>query len=279
MRRRTRPGCRRRASSPCPARSHRDDVVLEVVDRCLPGRDERGNDVAAHVVIGIRVLGVGTDGIDEHLGGEDVVAHRRERHGGVVRRSGRVRRLLEELGDVARGVAVDAAECRCLGARYADAGHRDTGTGIDVLLHHLLGVHAVHVVRTEHDDVLGILVVHEVHGLEDGVGTAGVPAGPEPLLRGHGGDVLTRETRQPPGLGDVPVERVRLVLGQNAQPQIAGVDEIAQHEVDQAVRTTERDRGLRAIGCHRIQAFALTSGEHDSEYMRLGPHNSQPIRL
>jgi hypothetical protein len=36
------------------------------------------------------VVGVGADRVDEHLGGEDVVAHRDERRIGIVVRAGRL---------------------------------------------------------------------------------------------------------------------------------------------------------------------------------------------
>ena len=80
---------------------------------------------------------------------------------------------------------------RRLGAGHPDAGHGGAGAAFDVELHHLLGVHAVHVVGAENHDVVGIFVVDQVHRLVDRVGGAGVPARAEALLRGNRGDVLT----------------------------------------------------------------------------------------
>ena len=151
-------------------------------------------------MVGVVVVGVGADRVDQHLGGEDVVAHRRERLLGIVGGARRIGRLLDELADAARLVGVDAAERGGLGARHPDTRDRRARPALDVELHHLLGVHPVHVVGTEHDDVVGVLVVDQVQRLVDRVGRAGVPARPEPLLRGHRGDVFAGETGQPPVL-------------------------------------------------------------------------------
>src|SRR5690625_4215969 len=67
-------------------RGSRHDVVLEVVDARQPALDEPRHDAAAHVVLGLRVLGVHAQRLDERLGGQDVVAHRGEH---LVRGAGR----------------------------------------------------------------------------------------------------------------------------------------------------------------------------------------------
>ena len=227
-------------------------------------------------MIGLVVVGVGTDRVDEHLGGEDVVAHRDEGLLGIVGSARRVGRLLDEAANAAGLVGVDAAERGRLGTRYPDAGHRCTGAAVDVELHHLLGIHPVHVVSAEHHDVVGILVVDQVQRLIDRVGRAGVPARSESLLRRNRGDVLPRQTAQPPVLRDVPVQRMRLVLGQHADAQIPGIDQVRQHEVDQPIGAAEGNRGLGAVRGERIQPFALAPGHDDAEYVWQLPHGSKP---
>ncbi len=249
-------------------------VVVEVVHRRHPVGHQSRDDVAAHVVIGVVVVGVGADGVDEHLGGEDVVAHRRERLLGVVGRARRIGGLLHELADASRVVGVDAAEGRGLGPRHPDSRDRRPRTALDVELDHLLGVHPVDVVGTEHDDVVGVLVVDEVERLKNRVGRPGVPARTEALLRGHRGDVLPGKPGQPPVLRDVAIQRMRLVLRQNADPQVSGVDQIRQHEVDEPVGAAEGNRRLGSIGGQRIQTFALTAGQDDAEHVWQFPHVS-----
>ena len=141
----------------------------------------------------------------------------------------------------------------------------------DVLLDHLGRVHPVDVVGAEDDDVLRPLVVDEVEALEDGVGAALVPARPEPLLGRHRGDVVAEQVGHPPGRGDVPVEAVRLVLREHAEPQVAAVDQVGQHEVDQPVLPAERHRGLGPVGRQRHQPLALAAGQDDPEDASASP--------
>ncbi|SHU57310.1 Uncharacterised protein [Mycobacteroides abscessus subsp. abscessus] len=183
-----------------------DQVGVEVVDCRAAVGHQPGNDVTAHVVVGMVVIGIRADHVDEFLGGEDVVPHRDEGRIGIVRSTGRIRRLLHELANAPSVVGIDASERTRLGAGHPDArdGHRCSTFYVKV--QHLLGVHPVHVVGTEHHDVLGILVEDQIERLMDGIGATGVPARAESLLSGHRGDVLPRQTRQTPVLRDVPVQ-------------------------------------------------------------------------
>ena len=124
-----------------------DLVARKVVDVRLALRHKVRDDVAAHVVAGILVLLVFQQRLNERLGGEAVVAHRRVGHLRVVQGAGRVGGLFQKLGDRAVVVRLDAAERVRLRARYPDASHGGGLAGRDVVLHHLRGVHAVHVVR------------------------------------------------------------------------------------------------------------------------------------
>ena len=145
-------------------------------------------------MIGLVVFGIGTDGVDEHLCGEDVIAHRDEGLLGIIGSARRIGRFFDEAQNAAGLVGVDTPERSRLCTGNPDAGHRCTGAAVDVVLHHLLGVHPIHVVSAEHHDVIRILVVDQVQRLIDRVGGAGVPARSETLLRRNRGDVLTRQT-------------------------------------------------------------------------------------
>ena len=82
-------------------------------------------------------------------------------------------------------------------------------------LEHLIEVHSIDVIRTNHDNVVRPLIAEGVHGLEDGIGAAGVPALTQSLLSGYGGYVATQQGRHAPSLRYVPIKRVRLVLSQH----------------------------------------------------------------
>jgi hypothetical protein len=125
--------------------------------------------------------------------------------------------LLEELPDPGRRSRLDVDHPELVGQRdrLPDRGHRAGRATLDVLVDHLREVHAVDVVGTHHDHDVRLLVTQQVERLEDGVRAAEVPVLADALLRRHRRDVVAEHRRHPPRLGDVPVEAVRLVLGQH----------------------------------------------------------------
>ena len=96
-------------------------VAGEVVHVRGTAVHEIRNDVAAHVVHRGLVGGVDLERLDQRVGGEHVIAHRRVRDVRVVRHRRRVGRLLEESGDVDAVVGrLDHAERRRVLARHPD---------------------------------------------------------------------------------------------------------------------------------------------------------------
>jgi hypothetical protein len=129
----------------------------------------------------------------------------------------------------------------------------------------------VDVVGAEDDDVLRPLVVDQVEVLQDGVRRPEEPPLAQPLLRRYGRDVVAQQVRQPPGLGDVAVEAVRLVLRQHRDAQVSRVHQVGQGEVDEPVNRTERHRRLGSVRGERHQPLALTTGQHEPENLGLSP--------
>jgi hypothetical protein len=222
-------------------------------------------------VLAVVVRGVGAERVEQGLGGEDVVPHRGERLVGAVGQPRWVGGLLQErLDPPSVGRRLDHAERRGLLPGDRDAGDGDPGPAVEVLLPHLLGVHPVDVVGAEHDDHVGAVVVDEVPRLEDRVRRPGVPARAEALLSRDRRDVVAEQRAHPPGGGDVTVQTVALVLGQDGDVQDAGVDQVRQGEVDQPVEPGERDRGFGPVGGERSQPLALTTGEDDPHHLGVG---------
>ena len=215
-------------------------------------------------------VGVGGDRVDQRVGVEDVVAHRGQHLvGGVGQALGSLgfsRKSRIEFGVVRAATSMtpnwSASE---IGWRIAATVH--AGAGVDVLVDHLREVHPVDVVGADHDDDVGPLVVHQVEALEDRVGAAEVPVLADPLLGRHRRDVVAEHRRHPPGLRDVAVEAVRLVLRQHDDLEVAGVDDVGQREVDQPVDAGERHRRLGPVGGQRHQPLALTAGEDDGQHV------------
>ena len=227
----------------------RNLVRVEVIDTGFVTGSEVWRNIAAHVVLGIGSLLIERQCLKQGLGVGNVVAHGSQNLVGVVRQSRGGGWLLLEVLDHARVVRVDfdhAELVRFLDG-LADTGHRELGTGLDVLLHHLLEVHAVHVIGAhDHHDVR-LDILDDVDGLVDGIGGAEIPMLTETLLSGHRRDVGAKQRRETPDLGDMAVKRMRLVLGEHHDLTVSGINQIAQREVDQTIYAAERNGGLRAI--------------------------------
>ena len=204
-------------------------------------------------------------GAAERVGGEDVVAHRREDLRRVLRRALGDAGLLLERGDAARVVELDDAELRRLLGGHGDGRHGHRRPRLDMGVEHLAGVDAVDVVGAEHEHVRRLLVVEQVHVLVQGVGGPEEPAGTAPHLGRHRRDVVAERRRQPPRQGDVDVEAVALVLGQHDDLAVVAVDQVGEDEVDQPVVTPERHGRLRPVGGQRHQPLALPAGEDDRQ--------------
>ncbi len=88
---------------------------------------------------------------------------------------------------------------------------------------------------------------------------------------------MAEDGRQAPGLSQVAVEAVALVLGQHHDADDPGIDEIGQNEVDQPVAPTERNRRLGPIAGQGCQTLPRTTGEnhrHESGTRCHGPQHS-----
>ena len=174
-------------------------VAGEVVDGRVAARDECRDDVAAEVVLGRLVAGVGGQHFHQQLAGEHVVAHRRvDLVGRVGQPHGVLGLLAKRLDRAPVGAGLDDPELIGLRERHPDRRHRHARPAVDVRLHHLPRVHPVDVVGAEHAHVVGPLVIEQVEILVDGVGRAREPARSPAHLRGHRRDVVAQQRRQLP---------------------------------------------------------------------------------
>ena len=100
-----------------------------------------------------RLVGVGLERADQHVGVEDVDAHRGEREIGRAGNRDRVRRLFLEAGDPLLLVDRDDAEAARVGDRHLDRRERDGRPPLLVEAQHARVVHLVDVVARQHDQV------------------------------------------------------------------------------------------------------------------------------
>jgi hypothetical protein len=183
------------------------------------------------------------------------------------------------VSDLAPLTGVDHAEPVGLVAGHPDSRNGDTGIRVDVVVEHLAGIDPVDVVGAEDEHEVGALVLDDVQVLEDGVGGSQEPVRASPHLRRYRGDVVAEEGAQPPGPGDVHVEAVALVLGEDDDLPVATVRQVGEGEVDESVVAPEGNRRLRPVEGEGGEAFALTSGQHHAEDVGPGSRLEHAHRL
>ena len=191
-----------------------DEVRREVVrvDRGALLHEAR-QDVVAEVVAALLEVLVLLELAQEHVGLEDVVAHRGEAHvSGCPASSAGSSTFSWKRDDAPVGADLEDAEVARLAPRHRDGGDRRVGARLLVEGDHLPDVHLVDVVAAEDADELRLLVVDDVLALPDGVGRAAVPGLARALLRGDGLDELIEDGREAPVSRDVLLERRALVL-------------------------------------------------------------------
>ena len=212
----------------------------------------------AEVVLRIGVFGVGDQGFQQELGVEDVDAHRGiDRVGIEGRPEGGCRRLFLEAADLAVRPTSTTPNRETSSGAIGQRGQGNIGVCLLVVLEHAAVVHLVDVVAGEDDHVLGLLAADGVDVLIDRVGGAHVPVGAGAL---HGRQQLEELAEflgdnAGPSFADMPVERERLVLGEDEDPAQAGVDAVGERDVDDPVVPAEGHGRLGAVAGQRKEPF------------------------
>ena len=134
-----------------------------------------------------------------------------------------------------------------------------------MLLQHRLVVHLVDVIAGEQDDEAGGVALDDVDVLVDGVGGAGIPAADAFAHALAGGEdveaFVALGAEEVPAALEVPDEAVGLVLGGDADAADAGIERVAEGEVDDAAFAAEIDGGFGAIVGQFLQARAAAAGQ------------------
>ena len=95
-----------------------------------------------------------------------------------------------------------------------------------MLTQHLSRVHPVDVIGAEDDHVVRILIGEDVEVLCNGICAACIPVRTPPHLRRHWSHVVSKNRRQTPGLREVDVQAVTLVLREDGNPPEVGIDQV-----------------------------------------------------
>ena len=113
---------------------------------------------------------------------------------------------------------------------------------------------------------MGVFLHDRIQVLVDGVGGALVPMLADALLRRQNLDELAQFFRdEAPAHADVAIQRERFVLRGDEDAAQAGVDAVAEREVDDAVGAPEKHGRFGAVPRERVQAFTRTACEQNHQ--------------
>ena len=249
----------------------RNAVSLEVIGEDGSGASEFGQDVAAEIVMAVRIFGVGLEQIEQRARGEDVVAH-----GGVdaieiAGHGGGVVALFVKSEDASVVIGFDNAEFRGELAGEGIGGDGDFGAASHVEIDHAADIHAVDVIASEDGHNVRVGLLDEIDVLKNGVGSSLIPGfvlGAH--LRGDVDDeVALEQAAELPSLAEVLEQRLAAELGEDIDRVDSGIDEIAKDEIDDAIFAAERDGRLGTLAGKRKKTGSLTSGEDDAQHAQM----------
>ena len=150
---------------------------------------------------------------------------------------------------------------------HGNGRHRDLGRLLDVVLDHAGDVHAIDVIAAENGHHVRIGLLHQVDVLVDGVGRALVPrlVRRAHLRRNGDHELRLEQPAELPALAQVLQQRLAAELRQHVNRIDAGVDEIAEDEIDDAVLPAERNGRFGPFLGQRREPRALPAGQHDPQ--------------
>ena len=131
----------------------------------------------------------------------------------------------------------------------------------------LVDVHAVDMIAAEDRHHVRVGLFHQVDVLVDRVGRSLVPGFVRrPHLRRHRDDELVlQHAAELPSFAQVLQQRLAAELRQHVDRINAGVNEVAQYEIDDAILPAERDGRLGPFLGQRKKAGTLATRQHDSQ--------------
>src|ERR1019366_4330709 len=191
--------------------------------------------VVPEIVARSRILGIFQQRRNEHVGVEQVNAHRGRNHARVVGRAQiGLLGLLLEADDPAGTINLDYTKQLGSGRIDQDGGQRDVGARILVLAQHQVVVHLVDVIARHDQHVARLLGANGVDVLIYRVGRAHVPVLADPFHGRQDLDELSQFASHnvAPAFTNVPVQRQGFVLGQDIDFSQIGVDTVGKRDVD-----------------------------------------------
>ena len=246
-----RPSCsRRRTGTSTPAPSWISDGMMFLPKSCWLSADRRIVFERAH----------------EHVGSEDVDAHRRQRDVAAAgHRRGRAGFSSKSITRSGSSM-LTMPKRLAVADRHLDASPASRPRSVPMEPQHLRVVHLVDVVARQDDDVARRFAGDRVEVLEDGIGGAEIPVLADALLWRQDLDELAQLFgNDVPAHPDVAVEGERLVLRGDEDAAQPGVDAVAEREIDDPVRSAEIDGWFGPLFGQREETFSGAAGEEDDK--------------
>src|ERR1700676_2414206 len=227
--------------------------------------DDAGENVFAKIVSGFCIFGISQKDGNQKLSIEDVNAHGSIAMGGFVGGGFRVMRLFLEADDAPIFIGFNDPELASrFGGKNFDGSYGNVGAGQHMLLQHLGVVHFVDVIAGENENIFGAFAADGINVLVDRVGGALIPLLGDAHLRGKDFDKFPETHERRPARANMAAEAESFVLSESEDAAQAGVDAIGKGDIDDPVQGAEGNGGFGAIAGERPQAFALASGEKNS---------------
>src|SRR5579884_3923784 len=183
--------------------------------------------------------------------------------GGPVGNGGRIGALLVECNDATVLIHFDDAELARELLLDGDGGHRDFRALLHVKLDHLPDIHPVDMIGAENGDNVRVRLLDQVNVLPDRVSGSAIPvlAG-RAHLRGDGNyEMIPQQSGNVPAFPQMLKQGLTLELDQHIYRVNAGVDEVAENEIDDAITTAERHGRFGPFLGEGVESRALAAGQ------------------
>ena len=156
------------------------------------------------------------------------------------------------------------AEADSFHARHFQTADSDVSATVHMLLEHQFIVHLVNMVASQNDHIFRCIGFDDVDILEDGVGGAFIPLAFGNALTGwqYVETFIAFGTQEIPAALKVPDQRMRLILGRNADAANTAIERVGQRKVDDPGLAAEMHRRLCAPVGQLSQAAAAPPGQY-----------------
>jgi len=248
-----------------------NSVGLEIVRVYESIARKLRQNVLAEIMMTVEILCIGLEQIEQTAGGKDVIAHRGVDTAGITGHRRRVRALFMKGQNPSTLIGLDDTKFGCKFSGEWVGGDGDFRAFGNVKIDHAGNVHAVDMIATEYRHQLRIGLFDKIDVLKYRIGSALVPCF---ILGTHlGGNVddemALEQSAKLPSFAEVLKQGLAAELGQHVNRVNAGVDEVAEDEIDDPVLAPEGDRGLGTFPREWIEPRTFAAGKYDSEHPRV----------